>query len=59
MNIDGLHVPNLIIAEKMCFNCINIWKIGDKSISCEMDCGIHSSVIGFSGKRILLDSHTI
>jgi len=23
MNVDGLHIPNLIIADKMCFNCID------------------------------------
>ena len=22
--IDGIHVPNLVVAEKICFNCINI-----------------------------------
>ena len=41
MNIDGDHIPNLIIAEKMCFDCINIWKIGD-NIICKSDCGIKS-----------------
>ena len=41
MNIDGDHILNLIIAEKMCFDCINIGKIGDTNI-CKSDCGIQS-----------------
>ena len=41
MNIDGDHILNLIIAEKMCFDCINIWKIGNTNI-CKSECGIQS-----------------
>ena len=41
MNIDGDHIPNLIIAEKMCFDCINIWKLSESNI-CKSDCGIQS-----------------
>ena len=59
MNVDGLHVPNLIIADKLCFLCINNWNIKDNSRKCSSDCGIKSfkitmtSVIGFSSKRII------
>ena len=39
MNVDRIHVPNLIIADKICFSCINKWKIGEKSVLCGKDCG--------------------
>ena len=42
MNVDGLHVPNLIIAEKICFECIKKWNIFEKTFSCENNCGIKS-----------------
>ena len=42
MNVDGLHVPKITIADKLCMNCINIWKIQDNSIICDNDCGIKS-----------------
>ncbi len=27
MNVDGLHIPNLIIADKICFDCIDRWRV--------------------------------
>ncbi len=40
MNVDGLHIPNLIIADKMCFDCIERWKVNEVRESCVNNCGI-------------------
>jgi len=40
MNVDGLHIPNLIIADKMCFDCIDRWKVNEMRESGESNCGI-------------------
>ncbi len=40
MNVDGLHKPNLIIADKMCFYCIDRWKVNEVRETCESNCGI-------------------
>jgi hypothetical protein len=40
MNADGLHKPDLIIAEKMCFDCIDRWKVNEVRETCESNCGI-------------------
>jgi restriction endonuclease S subunit len=39
MNEDGLHIPNLIIADKMCFDCIDRWKVNEMRESCVNNCG--------------------
>ena len=40
MNVDGMHIPNLIIADKMCFDCIDRWKVNEMRESCVNNCGI-------------------
>ncbi len=40
MNVDGLHIPILIIADKMCFDCIDRWKVNEMRESCVNNCGI-------------------
>jgi hypothetical protein len=45
MNQEGLHIPNLIVAQKLCLECLNDWKIleyDQKSTKCEnTDCGVN------------------
>ena len=40
MNVDGLHIPNLIIADKMCFGCLDRWRVNEMRGSCGNNCGI-------------------
>jgi hypothetical protein len=40
MNVDGLHIPNLIIADKMCLDCKDRWKVNEMRESCVNYCGI-------------------
>jgi hypothetical protein len=40
MNVDGLHIPSLIIADKMCFECIDRSKVNEVRETCVNNCGI-------------------
>ena len=41
MNVDGVHIPNLIIADKICFQCIDVWDLYvSRNINCQNECGI-------------------
>jgi hypothetical protein len=43
MNVDGKHIPILVIAEKICLVCLREWKTlvnGNRSLKCKTsDCG--------------------
>ena len=43
MNVDGMHIPNLIIADKMCFDCKDRWKVNEMRESCVNNCGIFNT----------------
>ena len=65
MNVDGNHIPNLIIADQMCFNCIDSWNLNDARKICEKNVAFRNLiiimifVIGSSNKIITLVLHTI
>jgi hypothetical protein len=40
MNVDGLHIPHLIIAVKMCLDCKDRWKVNEMRESSVNNCGI-------------------
>jgi hypothetical protein len=46
MNENGIHRPNLVVADKVCIKCLNEWKsleYNKKSKDCqELDCGVQS-----------------
>ena len=46
MNENGVHIPNLVVADKVCIKCLEGWKslmYNEKSKECqESDCGVQS-----------------
>ena len=38
--IENRHIPNLVIAKKICSKCVEVWKSNNKSVKCSSDCGI-------------------
>ncbi len=38
MNNDGDHVPNLIVADKVCVKCLEKWKV--PTLHCPNNCGV-------------------
>ena len=41
VDVDGVHIPNLIIADKICFQCIDVWDLYvSRNINCQNECGI-------------------
>jgi hypothetical protein len=38
--VETRHIPNLVIARKICNACFNEWKSGEKADNCLTDCGI-------------------
>jgi hypothetical protein len=52
MNVDGLHIPNLILADKMCFDCIDRWKVNKVKKTCENNCGLFN----YLNKKIIQNS---
>jgi len=66
INIKGLHEPNLIIADKVCKNCMESYNIRQpslKSPECKADCGIvsfeNNDQFCYSNKKITRVSHII
>jgi hypothetical protein len=62
MNVDGLHIPNLIIADKMYFDCIDSWKVNEVRENVKVIAVFLISIktmsfaIGYLNKKTILDS---
>ena len=49
--IEEKHIPNLLIANKLCMLCVSVWKTKKQHNECESNCGVKE----FNSKEVFAE----